>query len=216
MKTKNALSFALGISVLVFGYTARVYPALPDLLPIHWNIRGEPDGWAHKQTAVMLMPAIVGVLFLLMFVLPLISKRAFGEESSRRAFNYTMVTVIMLMEFIHMIMLLAGLHPGLDTGKGLMVGMFLFFALLGNMMGKIRRNRWMGVRTKWTLASDKVWEPTHRLAARLMVLGGAAAALLTLIGISPVIGFTLFMALTLYPCYYSYVLYKRLSASGGL
>ena len=35
----------------------------------------------------------------------------------------------------------------------------LLLAALGNWMGKLRRNFWVGLRTPWTLASDVVWEP---------------------------------------------------------
>src|SRR5919204_301408 len=53
--------------------------------------------------------------------------------------------------------------------QALFAGLFLFFAVLGNVIGKVRSNFWMGVRTPWTLASPKVWERTHRLAAWLWV-----------------------------------------------
>jgi uncharacterized membrane protein len=36
--------------------------------------------------------------------------------------------------------------------------------LMGNPMGKVRRNFFIGIRTPWTLASERVWYATHRLA----------------------------------------------------
>jgi uncharacterized membrane protein len=42
-------------------------------------------------------------------------------------------------------------------------------AVIGNSMRKIRRNSLCGIRTPWTLASDIVWERTHRIGGRLMV-----------------------------------------------
>ena len=59
-----------------------------------------------------------------------------------------------------------------DLGRAFIAGMFLFFALLGNVIGKVRKNFYIGVRVPWTLASDRVWNDTHRLAAWVMVAAG--------------------------------------------
>ena len=47
---------------------------------------------------------------------------------------------------------------------------------MGNVMGKVRKNFYIGIRVPWTLASDRVWNDTHRLAAWLMVGGGVDRA----------------------------------------
>ena len=44
------------------------------------------------------------------------------------------------------------------------------FAALGNVLGKVKRNFYVGIRTPWTIASERVWISTHRLAARLFVV----------------------------------------------
>ena len=88
---------------------------------------------------------------------------------------------------------------------------FLFFALIGNVLGKVRRNFWVGVRTPWTLASDKVWIATHRLAARLMVVAGMIGAL----GVPVALCFGLLMLALFVPVVYSYFLYQRLEREEG-
>ena len=50
----------------------------------------------------------------------------------------------------------------------------LLFIVLGNWMGKLRRNLIAGIRTPWTLKSDVVWQRTHRIGGRLMVALGLA------------------------------------------
>src|SRR6185369_4711405 len=65
-----------------------------------------------------------------------------------------------------------GLGYRVEIARVMMAGMFLFFALMGNLMGKVRRNFYMGVRTPWTLASERVWNDTHRLAAKMFVGAG--------------------------------------------
>lgn len=35
------------------------YPSMPDVIPVHWNMRGEVDGWARKSvSAVLVLPAL--------------------------------------------------------------------------------------------------------------------------------------------------------------
>ncbi len=216
MKTRSALATAIILLAGALIYTALVYSRLPDKLPIHWNIKGIVDGWADKRTALMMMPLTVAVMFMLIPLLPAISPKAFNLDTSRDSYNYIMVVLIALMIYIHIIIIVAGMSTGLDTGKALMAGMYGFFALMGNTLGKVRRNMWMGVKTPWTLASDKVWDPTHRLAGKLMVLGGVGGGLLTIVGVSSAITFPVVMALLLYPCLYSYTLYKKLEAAGDL
>ena len=68
------------------------------------------------------------------------------------------------------------------TGGGLAVGMFMIlmgalFSGLGLMMPGIEQNRWVGVRTPWTLADEANWALTHRLAGWTMGIGGAVAML---------------------------------------
>ena len=48
------------------------------------------------------------------------------------------------------------------------------FIIVGNYLGKVRRNFFIGIRTPWTLASDEVWARTHRVGGWLFVMAGIA------------------------------------------
>ena len=48
----------------------------------------------------------------------------------------------------------------------------MLFIVLGNFLGKIRPNWFVGVRTPWTLSSKLSWDKTHRLAGWLFMLMG--------------------------------------------
>lgn len=92
--------------------------------------------------------------------------------------------------------------------------------LIGNVLGNVRRNFWVGVRTPWTIASERVWNDTHRLAARLFVvaaLAGLAVILLPLpLAAVSITTFVLIMAAALVPVFYSLWDYKRLQWRGEL
>jgi uncharacterized membrane protein len=48
----------------------------------------------------------------------------------------------------------------------------LLIILLGNFLGQVRHNYFVGIRTPWTLADEEVWAKTHRLTGSLFVLAG--------------------------------------------
>jgi uncharacterized membrane protein len=95
-------------------------------------------------------------------------------------------------------------------------GMFLFFALMGNVLGKVRRNFYVGIRVPWTLASDRVWNDTHRLAAWLFAGCGAAGFIWIVAGGPPLPSLGLLAVAALVPIIYSFVHSKQLERRGEL
>jgi uncharacterized membrane protein len=65
----------------------------------------------------------------------------------------------------------------IQIGPALCVLVGLMIAMLGNWMGKLRRNFYIGIRTPWTLANEVVWEKTHRLGGKLFVAAGLISAI---------------------------------------
>ncbi|MBV9470445.1 MAG: SdpI family protein, partial [Abitibacteriaceae bacterium] len=191
-------------------YGLALAPHLPDRIPTHWDAYGQVNGWGSKQTGLFLMPGMMLLLLLLLFALPWLSPRNFSTADFHGTFNYVMVITIALMGYMHIIMLQAALHPDANMNRGLWGGLFLFFALTGNVLGKVRRNFWIGIRTPWTLASDEVWIATHRLAARLMVAGGLIGACAAWLGAPFVFCFILLMLTVLIPVPYSLLMYKKM------
>jgi uncharacterized membrane protein len=83
-------------------------------------------------------------------------------------------------------------------------------------LGKVRKNFYIGVRVPWTLASDRVWNDTHRLAAWVMTAGGLIGFVLTILGVSIIISIVILVASALIPVVYSFVHYKALERAGQL
>lgn len=87
----------------------------------------------------------------------------------------------------------------------------IMFIIMGNYMGKIRPNWFMGIRTPWTLSSDEVWNKTHRLGGKLFVLAGALLILVAFLPgsvtlVTLIIGVA---AVVIIPTVYSFILFKR-------
>ena len=47
----------------------------------------------------------------------------------------------------------------------------VLLAIMGNYLGNLRPNYFVGIRTPWTLESAETWRATHRLGGRLMFFG---------------------------------------------
>lgn len=210
MTTRQAFLTTLGLIVGILLFTLVLYPALPERIPIHWNIRGEVDGWAPKFWGAVMMPGTMVLLLALLAALPAFSPKEYSIETFRPTYNYIAVIITALMGYIHVVMLLAALHPDFPFIRALLAGIFLLFALMGNVMGRVRQNHWVGVRTPWTLASNTVWIATHRLAGRLFVGIGLLGAIGALLGVSPVLCFVALIVAVFAPVIYSYIKYKQL------
>jgi uncharacterized membrane protein len=124
--------------------------------------------------------------------------------------------LVVLFAYIQLALLLATVDAGPFAIRMLIGGIFLFFTLLGNVLGKVRRNFWIGVRTPWTLANEYVWNQTHRVAAWLYTAIGILGLAAVLIGINLIAVFIVFMIGLLFPVPYSLYLYKRLQREGRL
>lgn len=213
----------------ILGYVcAFQYDALPARVPTHWNINFDVDGWTPKESVwkmFLIPPAVMAAMCVLGQLLPWLSPQQFKVDTFRGTWDYTMMLVVGLMGFLHLALIWAAFSQ--EQHKSLFMRLFLgamclFFALLGNVMGKVRRNFWMGIRTPWTLASNTVWYHTHRLAAKLFFGAGLGGCVLVmLIPVSWIAwGFGLvmvaIMAAAFIPVGYSLTLYKRLEREGKL
>lgn len=44
--------------------------------------------------------------------------------------------------------------------------------VFGNFIQKVKPNYFLGIRTPWTLSSERVWKDTHRVSSKIFVLAG--------------------------------------------
>jgi uncharacterized membrane protein len=65
--TRSAIAVSAGIVAASALFLARRYTDLPDILPVHFNRYGLPDGWQYKTYARVLMPVLVQAALVLTF-----------------------------------------------------------------------------------------------------------------------------------------------------
>jgi uncharacterized membrane protein len=195
--------------------TLVVYPDLPSRIPLHWNLRGEVDRYGDKLE-IFLMPAFMVVVVLLFAALPWLSPKRFEVDRFRSTYLYIMILILAFFAYIHALTLWTAFSKPLDVNRALLGALFLLLALLGNVLGRVRRNFYIGVRTPWTLANERVWDATHRFAAKVFVLAGLLGLLSLVVTASPVAGLVILVAAALASALYSLVYYKRLERRNQL
>ncbi|NNF66805.1 MAG: SdpI family protein [Gammaproteobacteria bacterium] len=216
MRIDRTDSICLGVVALHLALVAYFYGDLPDPLPTHWNAAGKVDGYTPKPWGAWIFPLITLGMYLLFKIIPWISPRGFRMESFIKIVDILKLTLVLFMFVIGVTVLFAARGAPFDPGKVILPGVGVLFIVIGNYMGKIRKNFFIGIRTPWTLASDEVWAKTHRIGGWCFVIAGVALLISGLAGWPPMtaaMGIAVGIA-ALVPVVYSFVIYKRLEGFG--
>ena len=205
--TANILCLVF-ISIAV-GAAALMYSGLPDPMPSHWNIEGEVDGYMPKPWGVIILPLSAIFVFVLMKIIPVISPRGFRTEKFADVVNILMVTLTGFMSGITILVLLEASGRNVHLNEMIFGAVGLLFIVLGNYLGKVRKNFFIGIRTPWTLASDEVWNRTHRMGGWIFVLIGFFMFLNAFVSFPQHWLIWSIVVLALVPVVYSYFLYRK-------
>ncbi len=177
--TRYKSRYALIVIALMLIFGVIMLPMLPNQVPVHWGIDGQPDRYADKLTAILLMPAIGVMLYV---VLGMVGTRYdFSRADNREAFHFLTNVIISFCAVMQVATLGEGLGWQIDITRVVTVGLGVVLILTGNIMGRVQPNAFFGYRTFWTLTDPKVWRRTHRVGARVMVAEGVLVALMGLV-----------------------------------
>ncbi len=184
------------------------------LIPTHWNIKGEVDGWMPIMQAALVFVGANLLIFLLMLFLPYISPK-YRKQEERFKKIIPQFTGIMNFFFglVHIYSMYLSKYPQIGQKGNYMLAIIgIMFVAIGNLLPKIPQNYFAGIRTPWTLSSEENWRKTHRLGGRSFVFGGIITASASFFPKDPtasIVAFGIFMACVLIPLGYSFYLYKR-------
>lgn len=215
MNIRNSILIQLGLLIATTGYSLYMAQKLPAVVPTHWGLSGKADSYGSPSFSLWFGPGMTLFLALLTWVLPKISPKNFSLDTSESAYSLAMVATSGLMTAMHFIILMATSGQHLAVDRLMMTILGLFFAAFGVLIGRIKKNFYMGIRTPWTLANDQVWEETHLRAGKLWLYGGLVVAVTSVSGVPFWITFPMFMSITLWPVAQSYFIHKRVEASSA-
>src|SRR5215207_2919257 len=184
---------------------------LPDPMASHWNVNDQVDGYIGKFWGVFLMPLITLGMLLLFLVIPNIDPLKANIAQFRDVFNMFIALIVAFMIYIYILSLRWNLgYTDFEMSKAMLPAMGILFFFVGYLLRKAKRNFFIGIRTPWTLSSDRVWDETHRLGSVLFMISGVLALVGSLFGGTTAFWFLFvpIMGSTLITLVYSYVLYQ--------
>jgi len=196
----------------MFAAAAILYPQLPALVPTHWNFAGQADQFSGKAFGTWLLPVITLLMAILFPVFRRIDPKSENYEAFAHTWNVLQLCFTAFFAYVFGIQMLATLHPAESAmvGRYIILGVGALFIIIGNYMGKIRQNYFVGLRTPWSLADPVVWQKSQRFGGWAFVFGGLAIiGQSVFLGDNPWLFFGIILAMALLPIVYSYLIFKR-------
>lgn len=157
-------------------FSVYAYPLLPEEIAIHWNVKGNADGFSGRSF-IFFLPVLSLSLVLLLWFIPNIDPRKAHIEKFRETYNQFIVVMAGFMTYVGVLTTCVNLGWIGNISGFLAPAMGLLFYFTGILLERSRSSWFIGIRTPWTLSSDKVWEKTHQLGGKLFKLFGVLFAI---------------------------------------
>ena len=207
---RDGLAWLIILSPLamIIGFWSR----FPDRIPTHFGLDGKPDDYSGKALGLLMLPAINVLIYLLLLALPKIDPLKKNYLLFAGKLRIIGLILHAFFSFIFFITAFYSLGYQFNLSLLMLYGLLVFLLLLGNYMGNVRHNFFIGVRTPWTLSSEQVWVRTHRLTARIWVFG--SLLMMALLPFLPQPEYALLpflLIISLVPVIYSYIIFKKLN-----
>ncbi|MEA4895030.1 MAG: SdpI family protein [Oscillospiraceae bacterium] len=186
-----------------------LYGRLPDQLPTHFDISGNPDSYSSKAIVCFAFP--VGFALINLFTHFMLNADPKKRNANAVIRSVGMWAVPVMSLIIIPVTLFKGLGYNLPIAMITLALVGMLLLITGNYMPKCRQNYTVGIRLPWTLDSEENWTKTHRFSGFVWVLGGFAVIVDTFIG-SFYVMLGIIALLVILPVIYSYLFYRRQKA----
>jgi len=206
------LSFVVASYILAFV----LYNNMPDPMVSHWNAQGVPDGYVSRFGGMLHLPFAITGFTLFFLIIPKIDPLKKNVEKFSSAYDWFVAFFAGFMLYVYVLTLLWNFDVRFDFVQLLIPAIAMLFFLVGILLGKAKRNYFIGIRTAWTLNNEEVWDRTHKIGSRVFKI----AAILTLPGVflpshlamwfmlAPILSAAIILIIT------SYVIHQRVAAAG--
>ncbi|MBQ8966540.1 MAG: SdpI family protein [Ruminococcus sp.] len=171
--------------------TAAAINFLPDKVPAHYGVTGEPDRWGSKYE-LFIFPVLILVIIGLfgLFAHLAESETRFSQKKNRPAgkenaavFRKTAPIIAIIMCVVQIIFIIKACAEGnakvdnldIDFNRATSLLMGIMLIAVSNYMPKTRRNSTIGFRCSWSMYNDTTWQKCNRFAAVAMSVAGLCA-----------------------------------------
>ncbi|MFC2142918.1 SdpI family protein [Candidatus Aenigmatarchaeota archaeon] len=202
---------AAALIIIAFAISIYVYPSLPEKIPSHWNADGEVDGYMSKDLGIFLMPVFSVFILLLFILLPRIDPLKKNYKTFDKYYEGLMFVIIAFFFYFHILTTLWAINVTFNMTQMIVPAFGILFYYIGSILGKLKQNWFVGIKTPWTLSSKVVWEKTHKRGGVLFRVSGIIALFgIILMDIAIWLLLVPILLSSAYTIVYSYVEYKKL------
>jgi uncharacterized membrane protein len=168
-KTEIMPVVMLAVAVILAGY---FYTHFPDRVAGHWNFAGQVDRYTGKAEGVWAIPVLLIAIYGLFLGLPVLDPKRERYADFQKEYLIFRNLIMGLLLFVYTGMGLFNLGYGVNVGKFTAGAVGVMLVVMGKFMGKLKQNWFVGIKTPWTLSSEKVWNKTHRVGGWMFVIFG--------------------------------------------
>ena len=162
--------FLIGIAAVIGIF---LFPGLPAQMVDHWNAAGKADGTVPKVWGVFLLPLIMLALLGLSLLLPKIDPMHQNVKLFRTSYQHFFFWIGVFLFYIYVLMLGWNLGWRFSFVMALVPAIAALWFIIGVLLGRVKRNWFVGIRTPWTMESEQVWDKTHVLGSLLFKISAA-------------------------------------------
>lgn len=170
----NLKSEIFPLALLAISAVASVYfyQHSPDIIVTHWNFRGQADGFASKGFGSFFFPGLLVFIYLLMLAVPFFDPKRDSYKEFEKPYQIFRYAFMVILSAVYWATGLYNIGYNINIGITVAFLVGLLMIIIGNYLGKLKKNWFVGIKTPWTLSSDDVWTKTHRLGGILFIIFG--------------------------------------------
>ena len=213
-KNKLTLIITSIITLLPCVFGLIMWDKLPNTMATHWGVDGNADGFGSKLFAIFGLPLIIlAIMWLCILITAKDNQKIDQNNKPFRLILWIMPTLSCVASAI-----IYAFAIGKEINVNLILPLLLgiMFTAIGNYTPKMKQNRTMGIRIKWTLENEQNWNATHRFGGKVWFYGGFIFMLTALLPEMTAIYamFVVMLPLVFAPAIYSYLYYKKQVKNG--
>ncbi len=185
------------------------YFYLPDTIATHWGFSGQADGFSSKAFGLFFFPVLLLLLTFILYFIPKTDPKiknidGFFDEYINMIFSFQVFFLV-----IQVFTILWNLDIKIPVNIFFSLGFSYLMFTISGLISKAKPNWFIGIRTPWTMSSDRVWDVTHKFAGKVYRI----FSILFILGVFHFSIFFLllfiFILLNILLVLYSYVEYKK-------
>ncbi len=186
------------------------YSSLPDSMASHWDENGIVNGYSSRLFNVLSFPVLEIFLFLLFIFVPKVDPKWKSIKTFEGKFNLFICSILIFMLLLQLQVFLWNIDVKIPMEMAIPVLMGGLFIVVSDLVKNAKQNYTIGIRTPWTLHSERVWDKTHALGGKLFLASGILSIASVLI---PKYSFWILMGSvilsTIFLFIYSYLEFKK-------